>query len=343
MAADGSTRRRIVFMGTPDFAAVALQALIAASETSGHQIVAVYSQPPRPAGRGQQVQKSPVHVLAESQRLPVLTPISLKTTEAQAAFAAHQADVAVVAAYGLLLPQAILDLPRFGCLNIHASLLPRWRGAAPIQRAIAAGDKQTGVTIMQMEAGLDTGPMLLRDTIPILADTTAPRLHDALAELGARLILDALRRLPGDPTAANPLVPVPQPDEGVTYAAKLTRADSQLDWRRPAEELLRAIRAFTPWPGVAIDFGNEKIKVLAADLAPIEVRDPVPGAILDDALTIACGRGALRPTLVLRPGKKPMTTAEMLRGFPLPPGRLLPLPPDPASSDPISSDKASGT
>src|SRR6185369_2198587 len=182
--------------------------------------------PPRPAGRGQQVQKSPVHLLAESQRLPVLTPTSLKTPDARETFAAHQADVAVVVAYGLLLPQAILDLPRFGCLNIHASLLPRWRGAAPIQRAIAAGDRQTGVTIMQMEAGLDTGPMLLREAIPIVAETTAPRLHDALAELGARMILDVLQRLPGDPKAADPLGPVPQPGEGVTYAAKLTRADS---------------------------------------------------------------------------------------------------------------------
>jgi methionyl-tRNA formyltransferase len=319
-------RRRVVFMGTPDFAAVALQALIAASESMNHQIVAVYSQPPRPAGRGHQVQKSPVHILAESQRLPVLTPVSLRSEEAQTAFAAHQADVAVVVAYGLLLPPAILALPRFGCLNIHASLLPRWRGAAPIQRAIAAGDKQSGVTIMQMEAGLDTGPMLLREALPIVAETTAPRLHDALAELGARLILDVLRRLPGDPAVQNPLTPVPQPSEGVTYAAKLTRADSLLDWRRPAEELLLAIRAFTPWPGVAIDFGAEKVKVLAADVVRPTGAASVPGAIIGDDLTIACGRDALRPTLVQRPGKKPMTTAEMLRGFQLPPGRLLPLP-----------------
>jgi methionyl-tRNA formyltransferase len=325
-AAGAATKRRIVFMGTPDFAAVALQALIAASETLGHQVVAVYSQPPRPAGRGHQVQKSPVHLLAESQRLTVLTPTSLRTAEAQEAFAAHQADVAVVVAYGLLLPKEILDLPRYGCLNIHASLLPRWRGAAPIQRAIAAGDKQTGVTIMQMDAGLDTGPMLLREAIPIVAETTAPRLHDALAELGARLILDVLLRLPGDSTAQKSLAPIPQPSEGVTYAAKLSRADSQLDWRRPAEDLLLAIRAFTPWPGVAIDFGTEKIKVLAAELVRPNGPAPLPGAIIADDLTIACGRDALRPTLVQRPGKKPMTTAEMLRGFQLPPGRLLPLP-----------------
>ncbi len=315
-AAGETTGLRIVFMGTPDFAAVALQSLIAA----GHRIVAVYSQPPRPAGRGHQLQQSPVHNLAESHRLPVLTPVSLKTPEAQAAFAAHQADVAVVAAYGLLLPQAILDLPRFGCLNIHASLLPRWRGAAPIQRAIAAGDAKTGVTIMQMEAGLDTGPMLLKDEMPITERTTAGSLHDDLAEMGVGLILTALARLP-----TGGLKPVPQPAEGVTYAAKLTRADSQLDWRRPAEDLERAVRAFTPWPGVAIDFGTEKVKVLAAEIVS-QGRGAVPGAIIDDALTIACGRDALRPLIVQRPGKKPMPVAEMLRGFQLPPGRLLPLP-----------------
>jgi methionyl-tRNA formyltransferase len=322
-------RQRIVFMGTPDFAAVALQALVAAGDELGHEVVAVYSQPPRPAGRGHQLQQSPVHNLAESERIKVLTPLSLKTPEAIAEFAALEADVAVVAAYGLILPQAVLDLPRYGCLNIHASLLPRWRGAAPIQRAIAAGDKKTGVTIMQMEAGLDTGPMLLAESLPITEETTARDLHDALAELGARLILDALKRLPGDPTARHPLVPVPQPAEGVTYAAKLTRADSQLDWRRPAEDLLRAIRAFTPAPGVVLDFGSEKVKVLAAEL--VRARGggtPVPGAIIADDLTIACGRDALRPILVQRPGKKPMATAEMLRGFQLPADRLLPLPPE---------------
>jgi methionyl-tRNA formyltransferase len=324
-------RQRIVFMGTPDFAAVALQALVAAGDELGHEVVAVYSQPPRPAGRGHQLQQSPVHQLAESQRIKVLTPLSLKTPEAIAEFAALAADVAVVAAYGLILPQAVLDLPRYGCLNIHASLLPRWRGAAPIQRAIAAGDKKTGVTIMQMEAGLDTGPMLIADAMPITEATTARDLHDALAELGARLILEALQRLPGDPSVQHPLVPVPQPTEGVTYAAKLTRADSQLDWRRPAEELLRAIRAFTPAPGVVLDFGSEKIKLLAAELVRTKTAASVPGAIIAEDLTIACGRDALRPTLVQRPGKKPMATAEMLRGFQLPEDRLLPLPPEQAS------------
>jgi len=323
-------RQRIVFMGTPDFAAVALQALVAAGDELGHEVVAVYSQPPRPAGRGHQLQQSPVHQLAESQRIKVLTPLSLKTPEAIAEFAALEADVAVVAAYGLILPQAVLDLPRYGCLNIHASLLPRWRGAAPIQRAIAAGDKKTGVTIMQMEAGLDTGPMLIADSLPITETTTARDLHDALAEIGARLILEALQRLPGDPSAQHPLVPVPQPAEGVTYAAKLTRADSQLDWRRPAEELLRAVRAFTPAPGVVLDFGSEKIKLLAAELVRTKTAAAVPGAIIAEDLTIACGRDALRPTLVQRPGKKPMATAEMLRGFQLPEDRLLPLPPEQA-------------
>ncbi|TXH37709.1 MAG: methionyl-tRNA formyltransferase [Rhodospirillaceae bacterium] len=308
---------RIVFMGTPDFAAVALQALIAA----GHDIVAVYSQPPRPAGRGQQLQPSPVHALAEGRRLPVLTPVSLRAPEAVAAFAAHHADVAVVVAYGLLLPKAILDLPRYGCLNIHASLLPRWRGAAPIQRAIAAGDARSGVSIMQMEAGLDTGPVLLVDDLPITDKTTAETLHDSLAEMGARLILDVLERLP-----KSDLKPVPQPVDGVTYAAKLSRADSQLDWRRPAEELERAIRAFTPWPGAVMDFGSEKIKVLAAQVVKLDKASSVPGAIIDDDLTIACGHDALRPLIVQRPGKKPMPVAEMLRGFQLPPGRLLPLP-----------------
>jgi methionyl-tRNA formyltransferase len=318
-AGSGTDRQklRIVFMGTPDFAAVALQSLIAA----GHDIVAVYSQPPRPAGRGQQLQPSPVHALAESRGLPVLTPISLRTPEAVTAFAAHQADVAVVAAYGLLLPKAILDLPRYGCLNIHASLLPRWRGAAPIQRAIAAGDARSGISIMQMEAGLDTGPVLLVDDLPITDKTTAETLHDSLAEMGARLILDVLERLPkGD------LKPVPQPVDGVTYAAKLSRTDSQLDWRRPAAELERAIRAFTPWPGAVMDFGSEKIKVLAAQVVKLDKAPAVPGAIIDDDLTIACGRDALRPLIVQRPGKKPMPAAEMLRGFQLPPGRLLPLP-----------------
>ncbi|HVI87394.1 MAG TPA: methionyl-tRNA formyltransferase [Dongiaceae bacterium] len=323
-------RQRIVFMGTPDFAAVALQALVAAGDELGHEVVAVYSQPPRPAGRGHQVQQSPVHQLAESQRLKVLAPLSLKTPEAIAEFAALDADVAVVAAYGLILPQAVLDLPRYGCLNIHASLLPRWRGAAPIQRAIAAGDRKTGVTIMQMEAGLDTGPMLLWDSVPISEETTARDLHDTLAELGARLILDALQRLPGDPAARHPLVPVRQPAEGVTYAVKLTRADSQLDWRRPAEDLLRAIRAFTPAPGVVLDFGTEKVKVLAAELVRAKGGAAVPGAIIADDLTIACGHDALRPTLVQRPGKKPMATTEMLRGFQLPADRLMPLPPEPA-------------
>jgi methionyl-tRNA formyltransferase len=305
-------RRRIVFMGTPDFAAVALQALIAASESMSHQIVAVYSQPPRPAGRGHQVQQSPVHILAESQRLPVLTPVSLRSAESQEAFAAHQADVAVVVAYGLLLPPAILALPRFGCLNIHASLLPRWRGAAPIQRAILAGDKETGVTIMQMDAGLDTGATLLREATPIRADDTGATLHDRLADIGGRLIVAALKKLP--------LAATPQPADGVVYAAKLSRDDGRLDWTKPAADLERQVRAFDPWPGAWFEYRGERIKVLAANAT---AASGTPGTVIDVAPAIACGGGALQLRRLQRPGKGPLDAADFLRGFPLPAGTKL--------------------
>jgi methionyl-tRNA formyltransferase len=300
---------RIVFMGTPAFAAVALKALMDA----GHELIAVYSQPPRPKGRGMETQKSPVHVLAEEQGISVHTPTSLRNAEESAAFAALQADVAVVAAYGLILPKAILDAPHHGCLNIHASLLPRWRGAAPIQRAIMAGDAKTGVTIMQMEAGLDTGPVLLKDELAIGADINAGALHDALAELGARLICQALERLPD-------LKPARQPAEGVTYAAKITKEECRIDWRRSAAELDRHIRGLSPAPGAFAEIAGERVTVLAADLAP---GSGAPGTILDDRLTIACGDSALRPTLVKRAGKRAMSVAEMLRGFPVPKGTQL--------------------
>ena len=241
------SRLRLAFMGTPDFAASSLRALIDA----GHEVACVYSQPPRPAGRGHQVQRSPVHVLAEERGIPVRTPKSLRNAEAQAEFAALDLDCAVVAAYGLILPQPILDAPRMGCLNIHASLLPRWRGAAPIQRAILAGDAETGVTIMQMDAGLDTGAMLLKGTVPITAETTAGSLHDALAELGAGLIVQAL-----DGLAEGRLTAEPQPSEGVTYAAKLSRDDGRLDWSQPADFIERQVRALNPWPGVWFDLGQ---------------------------------------------------------------------------------------
>ena len=298
---------RIVFMGTPAFAAVALKALVDA----GHDVIAVYSQPPRPGGRrGLELQKLPVHALAEELGIAVRTPVSLKNADEAAAFAALQADVAVVAAYGLILPEAVLDAPRYGCLNIHASLLPRWRGAAPIQRAIMAGDARTGVTIMQMEAGLDTGPMLLKEELPIAADLNAGALHDALAETGAGLIVQALDQLPG-------LTPVPQPVEGVTYAAKITKEECRIDWRRSAAELDRHIRGLSPAPAAFSEINGERLTILAADFAP---GSGAPGTVIDDRLTVACGEGALRPTLVKRAGKRAMSAEEMLRGFAVPKG-----------------------
>ncbi len=300
---------RIVFMGTPAFAAVALKVLVDA----GHEVIAVYSQPPRPKGRGMETQKSPVHMLAEEQGIAVRTPTSLRNAEEAAAFAALQADVAVVAAYGLILPKAVLDAPRHGCLNIHASLLPRWRGAAPIQRAIMAGDARTGVTIMQMEEGLDTGPMLLKEELAIGADMNAGALHDALAEIGARLVCQALEQL-------STLTPVPQPSDGVSYAAKISKEECRIDWRRRAAELDRHIRGLSPAPGAFTEIGGERLTVLAADLAP---GSGAPGTILDDRLIIACGEGALRPTLVKRAGKRAMSAEEMLRGFAVPKGTAL--------------------
>jgi len=300
---------RTVFMGTPAFAAVALKALIDA----GHDVAAVYSQPPRPKGRGMDTQKSPAHLLAEEQGIPVRTPVSLRSPDEVAAFQALNADVAVVAAYGLILPKAVLDAPRHGCINIHASLLPRWRGAAPIQRAIMAGDAQTGVTIMQMEEGLDTGPMLLKEAMPISPDMNAGALHDALAEMGARLVCQALDELPQ-------LKPVPQPSDGVTYAAKITKEECRIDWRRGATELDRHIRGLSPAPGAFTETKGERITILAANRVS---GSGAPGTTLDDHLTIACGEGALRPTLVKRAGKRAMSTEEMLRGFSVPKGTAL--------------------
>jgi methionyl-tRNA formyltransferase len=300
---------RIVFMGTPAFAAVALQALIDA----GHDVAAAYSQPPRPKGRGMETQKSPVHAFAEERGIPVRAPASLRNADEIAAFAALKADVAVVAAYGLMLPKAMLDAPRHGCLNIHASLLPRWRGAAPIQRAIMAGDAETGVTIMRMEEGLDTGPMLLKERLAIGPDMNAGALHDALAELGARLICDALDKLPG-------LKPEPQPADGVTYAAKIAKEECRIDWRRSAAELDRQVRGLSPAPGAFTGIMGERITILAADVL---AQSGAAGTTLDGNLTIACGEGALRPALVKRAGKRAMSVEEMLRGFPVPGGTQL--------------------
>jgi methionyl-tRNA formyltransferase len=296
---------RIVFMGTPDFSVAILQSLIDA----GHRICCVYSQPPRPAGRGHQERLSPVHAFAAGQGLVVRTPKSLRDAEAQAAFAELEADVGVVAAYGLILPKAILDAPRYGCLNVHASLLPRWRGAAPIQRAILAGDGLTGVTIMQMDQGLDTGAMLLTDCLAITESTNAASLHDALAAMGSRLIVDALAKLETGDLAATA-----QPAEGVTYAAKLAKDEGRLDWALPAVHLERAIRAFTPWPGAWFDHAGERFKVLAATVVDGSAS---PGTLLDDRLTVACGTRALRLLKIQRSGKAALDAEAFLRGYPL--------------------------
>jgi methionyl-tRNA formyltransferase len=305
---------RIAFMGSPDFSVPALRALHAA----GHEIVAVYAQPPRPAGRGQKETPCPVHRAALELGLPVRTPARVRKDAAEhAAFAALDLDVAVVAAYGLILPTPMLAAPRRGCLNIHASLLPRWRGAGPIQAAIMAGDAETGITIMQMEEGLDTGPMLLRQAIPIGPRATTPEIHDALASLGAGMILRALAEAPPA---------VPQPEAGVTYAPKIAKEDGRLDWRQDAAALDRRIRALTPWPGCFFAHGAETIRVLAAE--PAEGGGP-PGTVLDGAPTIACGNGALRLLRLQRAGRAPMAAADLLRGYALPPGTVLPCPATP--------------
>ena len=299
---------RLAFMGSPDFAVAALRAL----HDAGHTVAAVYCQPPRPAGRGHAVQRCAVHRAAELLGLEVRTPAGMRRdAAAQAAFAALAVDAAVVAAYGLILPQAMLDAPRLGCLNIHASLLPRWRGAAPMQAAILAGDAETGVTIMQMDAGLDTGPMLLREAVPIGPDTTCGTLHDVLAGVGARLILLALEEAPP---------PMPQPAEGATYAAKLTRADGRIDWSRDAAFIGRQVRAFDPWPGTFTSLRDGVLKVLAVEQAEGSGR---PGTVLDEQLTVACGSGAVRLTRVQPGGRGAMTAEAFLRGHRVPPGMVV--------------------
>lgn len=303
----------LVFMGTPDFSVPALDALVAA----GHRVLAVYTQPPRPAGRGQKEQPSPVQGAAERHGLAVRSPKSLRDAGQQADFKALGADLAIVAAYGLILPKAILDAPLRGCLNIHASLLPRWRGAAPIQRAIEAGDAETGITIIVMDEGLDTGPMLLKESVPIGPATTAGTLHDALAAIGAKLILRAVAGL-----ANGALVPVPQPAEGVAYAKKIGKEEARLDWRAPAALLERRIRAFNPFPGAWFEAKGERIRVLAAVAEPRR-REAAPGTVLDATLAIACGDGVLRPASLQRAGKAPVAADAFLRGFPLPPGTQL--------------------
>lgn len=299
---------RIIFMGTPDFAVPTLNALVDA----GHDVCAVYSQPPRRAGRGKSLSPTPVYRRAEALGLTVRTPSSLKLPEEQTAFAELQADVAVVAAYGLILPQAILDAPKLGCINVHASLLPRWRGAAPVQRAILAGDAETGVTIMQMEAGLDTGPMLAKVHTQIDGKTSG-ELTGELAQLGANLLVEVLAYLSAHP-------PVEQPEDGVTYAAKVDKAESRIDFSQPATQVERQIRAFAPSPGAFFEYQGERFRILSGDVVPLS---GAAGTVLDDQLTIGCGERSIRPTLIQRAGKSAMAPADLLRGFAIPAGTVL--------------------
>ena len=301
-------------MGSPEFAVPTLQALIA----RGHEVVCVYSQPPRPAGRGKKLRQTAIHDAADLAGLPVLTPTSLKSDEAQQVFASHQADVAIVAAYGLLLPRAILETPRLGCLNVHASLLPRWRGAAPIHRAILAGDAVTGISIMQMSVGLDEGPVLMRNEIAITPDMTSASLHDALAAAGGPLLIEAMEALnKGELTAEE------QDDTATIYAKKLTKAEAAIDWTKSADELDRQIRAFTPWPGATLRYGDEVIKVQSATPDMARTTEAMPGTVLDNDLAVACGSGVLTLERLQRPGKKPLDREDFLRGLPLEPGTKL--------------------
>jgi methionyl-tRNA formyltransferase len=300
---------RIVFMGTPDFAVPALSEIVSA----GHDVAGVYAQPPRAAGRGMEDRKSPVHIFAEDAAIPVFTPATLRATEIEEEFAALSPDAAVVAAYGLLLPEAILKIPPLGCLNLHASLLPRWRGAAPIQRSIMAGDKETGVMVMKMEKGLDTGPVALADRLLIGQDVTAGEIHDQLSLMGASLILNALSLL-----EKGELIFTPQFSEGVTYAPKITKEETRIDWTRPGAEVHNRIRGLSPHPGAwfeALLGGKaERIKILRSVLVPGKGD---PGHLLDANLTVGCGSQAVRLTQVQRPGKRPIGGADFLRGFPL--------------------------
>ena len=291
---------KVVFMGTPDFAVPVLEKL-----AEKNQVVCVYTQPPRPAGNGYKLTPSPVHQKAEEFGISVRTPVSLRKSEEQQAFADLQADVAVVCAYGLILPQAILDAPKKGCINIHASLLPRWRGAAPIQRAIQAGDTQSGVTIMQMDAGLDTGDMLLVETCPIQSDTTAQMLHDTLSEMGARLIIQALDL---------DLKPIAQPTEGITYAEKIQKSEALINWNLSATQICRNIMAFNPYPTAYTLYKGERIKIFTA-VAMDEITDKSAGTILDEDLKIACGNGTVLKVLTLqRAGKKMMSASDFMKG-----------------------------
>lgn len=308
MTSENSKKLRLAFMGTPEFAVPALRALHAA----GHDIAAVYSQPPRRAGRGKKLTPSPVQQVAEELGIPIRVPVSLKTEEAQAEFAALNLDAAVVAAYGLILPQAILDAPEMGCLNIHGSLLPRWRGAAPVQRAILAGDEETGITIMQMEAGLDTGPMLLKSETPV-GEKTAGELTDELAQTGADLMVQYL-------ASAEDYPPEVQDDALATYAKKITKEEARLDFSQPAENVLRQVRGFNPAPGAFFEYGGERYRIHSAETINASGE---AGTLLDDQMTIACGDSAIKPHLVQKAGRPKLSLSEFLNGTKIPVGTLL--------------------
>jgi methionyl-tRNA formyltransferase len=302
---------RIVFMGTPEFAVPTLLEIVG----QGHEVVAAYTRPPKPAGRGMAETPSPVHEAAARLAIPVFTPPSLKDPAVQHAFASLAVDVAVVVAYGLILPQAVLDVPPLGCLNLHASLLPRWRGAAPIQRAIMAGDTETGVTVMRMEAGLDTGPVALVERCPIPPDMTAGELHDRLSRLGADLMVRALAAL-----SRGALDFTPQPEAGVTYAEKIGKEETRIAWSQPAKRVHDRIRGLSPYPSAWFTLDGERIKVLRSALAE---GSGAPGTVLDDRLTVCCGEGAVRLVTVQRAGRQPVAADAFLRGRPVPPGTVL--------------------
>jgi len=297
---------RVAFMGTPDFAVPTLEALVA----GGHEVMAVYSQPPRPAGRGKKDRKSPVHITAEKLDIDVYTPASMKAEEAQQAFAALDVDIAVIVAYGQILKQTVLEAPRYGCINVHASLLPRWRGAAPIHRAIMAGDVKTGVCIMQMEAGLDTGPVLMQAETVITPEDTTASLHDTLAVQGASLINTALEMI-----EKGTAVRTEQPSEGVTYARKIEKAEAKINWTVSADTIDRQVRGLSPFPGAWTEILGERLKVLSGSV--VEAKGGTAGTVLNDALTIACGKGAYQIDTAQRAGKAAANRAELLRGFPV--------------------------
>ncbi len=313
VSAEAPARLRVAFMGTPDFSVPTLKAILDA----GHDVVAVYSQPPRPAGRGKKRRASPVHLLADARGIEVRTPLSLRDDQEIELFKGLEVDVAVVVAYGLILPREILRAPRLGCVNVHASLLPRWRGAAPIQRAILAGDTESGVTLMAMDEGLDTGAMLGHRSVPIAPDDTGASLHDTLAGIGAEMIVTCLARL-----ASGEVDPEPQPDEGVTYAAKLDKEDGRIDWSLPARDVERQIRALDPWPGAWFTYDQQRYKVLSADVVSLGALTNEPGTVLHPDMTVACGADALRPTRIQRQGKAAMDVDAFLRGHAVAPGTV---------------------